>query len=137
MNQKEMKEVSEIAANVYDSGCYMLSLLRALLGREPTLEEIVTNYKDFVKKGFMDKDCYMKQPLEIVKMLTGRNWRMTKSDTLDKTADIIIGYWYNPKTNYHHFVLMNKANKVVWDSLVDSNTVKNGKIESYRLFWKI
>lgn len=139
MNQKELKKVSDAAKQIYDYGCYFMSLLyvRNKPYSEPaTLDELLRYYDLFISKGLMDPDCYVKDPCAILNYLTGKKYTVKKSEVLDPTADIIIGRWYNPATNFHHFVVMDRANNVVWDSLADSNTVKNGIIESYRLFYE-
>ena len=139
MNQKDLKKVSEAAKQIYDYGCYFMSLLyvRNKPYSEPAnLDEILTYYDTFVEIGWMDPDCYVKDPCAILNYLTGKKYSVKKDVVLDPSANIIIGRWYNPDTNFHHFVVMDRANNVVWDSLADSNTVKNGIIESYRLFYE-
>lgn len=139
MNQKELKKVSEAAQRIYDYGCYFMSLLyvRKISYSEITsLDELLMYYDTFVSKGWMDVDCYIKDPCAILKYLTGKKYTAVKDTALDPNANIIIGRWYNPATNFHHFVVMNRDNTIVWDSLGDSNTVKNGVIESYRLFYE-
>ena len=85
----------------------------------------------------MDEDCFIKNPCAILNHLTGKKYSVTKDSVLDSDATHIIGYYYNPNTNLHHFVVMDKYNEVKWDSIEDSNTVKNGFVESYRLFKEI
>ena len=55
---------------------------------------------------------------------------------LDTNADIAIALWFNPRTNFHHFVLMNKDGTVRWDPIFNSKTVEEGVIESWRLFYR-
>lgn len=139
MNQKELKKVSVAAKQIHDYGCYFMSLLyvRSIPYSElTTLDELFKYYDTFVSKGWMDVDCYVKDPCAILGYLTGKKYSVKKDVVLDTSADIIIGRWYNPATNLHHFVVMDRDNTIVWDSLVDSNTVKNGIIESYRLFYE-
>lgn len=138
MNQKDLKKVSEVAKQIYDYGCYFLSLLyvRSKPYSEPAnLDEILTYYDTFVEMGWMDSDCYVKDPCAILKYLTGKKYTVKKDVVLDPNANIIIGRWYNPTTNLRHFVVMDRYNMVVWDSLGDSSTVRDGVIESYRLFY--
>ena len=139
MKQKDLKKVSEAAKQIYDYGCYFMSLLyvRNIYYSEiPAIDELFMYYDTFIAKGWMTSDCYVKDPCAILKYLTGKKYSVKKSEVLDPSAAIIIGRWYNPATNFHHFVVMDKRNTVVWDSLADSNTVKNGIIESYRLFYE-
>lgn len=139
MNQKELKKVSEAAKQIYDYGCYFMSLLyvRNIPYSEPaTLDELLKYYDTFIARGWMDPDCYVKDPCAILKFLTGKKYTVKKDVVLDPSASIVIGRWYEPTTNFHHFVVMDRDNTVVWDSLKDSHTVKNGIIESYRLFYE-
>ena len=134
MTQNKLKGLEKKVKNIYDYGCYFLDLLYVAKCREPILEEIVTYYDTFITEGWMEENCFVKNPCAILSYLTGRKFSVTKDVVLDPSATYIIGYFYNPTTNLHHFVVMNKDNKVIWDSLENSNTVKNGFIESYRLF---
>lgn len=139
MNQKDLKKVSEAVKQIYDYGCYFLSLLyvRNTPYSEPAnLDEILMYYDTFVEIGWMDPNCYVKDPCAILEYLTGKKYSVKKDAVLDTSANIIIGRWYNLDTNLHHFVVMDRANNVVWDSLKDSYTVRNGYIESYRNFYE-
>lgn len=139
MNQKDLKKVSEATKQIYDYGCYFLSLLYVsnIPYSEPAnLDEILMYYDTFVSKGWMDPDCYVKDPCSILRYLTGKTYTVKKDTVLDPNANIIIGLWHNPTTNLRHFVVMNSKNNVVWDSLGHSTTVADGYIESYRNFYE-
>lgn len=111
-------------------GCYFLSLLKAFNRTSDFLEL----YDKYISKGFMDSDCYIKNPVGIVTDLSGYNkWNVEKLTSFKK-GDIVIAYYFNKNTGLHHFVLFDNDNKLVWDSLGRSNTVRNGVIESYRIF---
>lgn len=115
-----------------ESGCYFFCLLHSV-GKE---NDALNIYKKVVDIGWMDEDCYIKDPCAILKYLTGKKYTVVKDTALDPSADIIIGLWHNPATNLHHFVIMDSNNNVVWDSLGHSTTVADGSIESYRLFYE-
>ena len=116
--------------NIGKYGCYFLSILKAFNRTEDFLEL----YDTYVSKGFMDSDCFIKNPVSIAKDLSIHNkWNVEKTTTF-KQGDIVIAYYYNKTTGLHHFVLFDNNNKLVWDPLGQSNTVKNGVIESYRVF---
>lgn len=139
MNQKDLKKASEAAKQIYDYGCYFMSLLyvRNTPYSEPTtLDDLLRYYDLFISNGWMDPDCYVKDPCAILKYLTGKKYTVKKDAALDPSASITIGRWYNPTTNLRHFVVMDRYNTVVWDSLVDSGTVRDGFVESYRLFYE-
>lgn len=139
MNQKDLKKVSEAAKQIYDYGCYFMSLL--YVRRIPysdliALDELLKYYDTFIIRGWMDPDCYVKDPCTILKYLTGKKYTVKKDVVLDPGANIIIGRWYNPDTNLHHFVVMDSNNNVTYDPLGESLTVAGGAIESYRLFYE-
>ena len=139
MNQKDLKKVSEAAKQIYDYGCYFMSLLyvRKVPYTELTsLDELLKYYIIFVSKGWMDFDCYVKDPCAILRYLTGKSYTVVKDAVLDPKASIIIGLWHNPATNFHHFVVMDSNNNVTYDPLGDSITVADGVIKSYRLFYE-
>lgn len=113
-----------------ESGCYFFCLLH-YVGKE---NDALSIYKKVVDIGWMDPDCYVKDPCAILRYLTGKSYTVVKDTVLDPKANIIIGLWHNPATSFRHFVVMDSNNNVVWDSLGDSSTVRDGYLESYRLF---
>ena len=136
MKQNELKDMDKAIKNIYDYGCYLLDLI--YIGKsnnEPSLEEIIKSYYTFITKGWIDSECFVKNPTAILEYFTGKKYKVRKDSVLDKSAMYVIGRFYNPTTNLHHFVVMDYYNKVRWDSIDNSNTVKNGFIESYRLFY--
>lgn len=139
MKQKDFRKISEAAKQIYDYGCYFMSLLyvsKVPCTEPTTVDEVLACYDTFVSKGWMDLDCYVKDPCSILRYLTGKTYTVVKDTVLDPNADIIIGLWHNPATNLHHFVVMDSNNNVVWDSLGYSTTVADGYIESYRLLYE-
>lgn len=136
ITQKDFKLLADKADNIYKGGCYLLCLLKAL---KPELfsniNRLLCVYDDLLEHGYIQADCYIINPEGICKYL-GKEYRVTKSIEIEE-AEIIIAAFHNDRTNYTHFVLMNPDNTVWWDPLVDSTTVKEGKIHSYRIFKKI
>lgn len=137
MRQSDLKVLDKKVEKIYKYGCYFLDLLYISKYQEPTFEEIIKSYDTFITKGWMDEECFIKDPAAILTYLTGKKYSVIKDSVFDRSATHIIGYFYNPNTNLHHFVVMDKYNGVRWDSIEDSNTIKNGFIESYRLFREI
>lgn len=139
MKQKDLKRVSEAARRIYDYGCYFMSLLysrKIPYSEISTLDELFEYYDIFIARGWMDHDCYVKDPCAILRFLTGKKYIVKKDTKLDPNANIIIGRWHNPATEHSHFVVMDRGNNVIWDSLGYSLTVANGAVESYRLFYE-
>lgn len=127
-----MKE-QEIAKNIWNSGCYFLSILYCA----DKLDSAFGLYKTFVLNGWMDEDCYIKKPASIMEYLFGGKYSVTKSLGVDETAAFNIAYYYNPSTQYHHFVVVDRKGNVIYDPMGESYTVKNGYPESYRCFYRI
>lgn len=134
-----MKEipVQKKLLNIGQSGCYFLCLLKSF----DCLDDVLPCYDFFVSKGWMKEDCFIQDPLAIVECLSsGCKYTVEKTTELDGDADIRIAYYYNKSTDLHHFVLVDLNGKVIFDPLgtteSPSNTVKNGYVESYRLFYK-
>lgn len=139
---KKSKEVLEASEKIAEYGCYFLSLCYAGFNevaerkRELIYSEILSNYEEFIEADIIDEDCFVKHPEEILRYYTGDEWKVKKSLEFDTNADIAIALWFNPRTNFHHFVLMNKDGTVRWDPIFNSKTVEEGYIESWRLFYK-
>lgn len=139
MNQKDLKKISEAVKQIYEYGCYFMSLLyvgNVYYSGISTVDELLMYYNTFITQGWMDPDCYVKDPCAILKYLTGKKYMVVKDVALDPNANIVIGRWHNPATNHYHFVVMDRNNNVVWDSLGYSITVADGVVESYRLFYE-
>lgn len=132
ITQRDFKTLADKANSIYNGGCYLLCLLKAL---KPELfnsiDRLLFTYDELLAKGYIESDCYIKNPEAICKYF-GKNYHIEKSVTF-KPADIAIAAYHNDRTNYTHFVLMSDANTVAWDPLVNSVTVAEGKIHSYRL----
>jgi hypothetical protein len=114
-------------------GCYFFCLLK--LGKMEN--QYLYYYNLFLEKGWIDRECTVFKPWLILKELLGKTYNVEKTTTFDEKATFIIAYFYNPSTKLHHFVIIDKKKNVIYDSLGDSNTVKNGYIESYRLFYEV
>ncbi len=118
---------------IKESGCYFYSLIVAA-GHQP--EEAETLYRKMITNGLMMEDCYITNPCEILKELTGNKYTVAKTKIYDSHANIKIARWYNPETGDEHFVLMKDEKTVLFDSFGLSNTVNNGYIKDWRLFYE-
>lgn len=79
----------------------------------------------------MTEDCYIQDPVKILKYLTGDNYKVERVEKLPLHYDFAVYHYYNSATGLGHFVLPD------WDPLGDSITRRNGVIDSYRVFTKI
>ena len=93
--------------------------------------DILCALKMALDNDWIDKEYTVKNPTAILEYLTGAKWSKETVTTLpsyipDNTYTIAV--YYNPKTNFTHF-------RRRWgDTLIDSKTVKEGKIKEYRIF---
>lgn len=125
-NQRELEYLGNY-------GCYYFSICYSLGVTD--IVKALEIYRKSVKLGFMDKDCYIKNPGLLAGMISGHTYKVTKTierPKMDSKKDFIIGEYYNPKTNFTHFC--NVTNTPIYDPLGDSVTVKEGFIRSYRYF---
>jgi hypothetical protein len=129
-----MKNYQDNSSNtqIKESGCYFYCLIVAA-GHKP--EEAEALYEEMISYGYMLEDCYIVNPCRILRRLTNKMYIIAKSKTCDPNAYIKIARWYNPETKYEHYVLMADNETVLFDSFGESDTVKNGYIADWRLFY--
>lgn len=136
MKQSELYSTIEKLNNIKVSGCYFLDLLFVAKGKEPELDDMLHYYDFFIENDWMDNGCYIKNPCAILEFLTDKKFTVKKDSVFDASATYIIGYYHNPRLNINHFVVMSKDDKVRWDSIENSVTVRDGIKTSYRLFYE-
>lgn len=121
-------EIQSKLLKIGNYGCYFLCLLHATKHGD---SEIIELYDYFCQKGYMTEDCYIQDPIKILKYLRGDNYRIERTEKLPAKYDFYVEHWYNEKTKLGHFTLPD------FDPLGNSNTRLNGKIDSYRVFTKV
>lgn len=96
--------------------------------------QIYDCYVQFVMDRLMNEDCYILDPVQILRQAGRRDIdKVEKAYRPDIAAKVTIGYFVNGP--YGHFVLCNNDGEVIFDPLGSSNSVKNGTVQSYRLFY--
>ena len=132
--------VQEYCKNIGATGCYFLSIVKAAEDYTGKEIDVVHSYIKVTQLGYMDMDCYVKDPAAIMNYLTGEKWSTTKAEISykPKPKDIIIGRFERKAsmTTYTHFVLLDSNKNVIYDSFGKSRTVQDGKLMSLRVFWK-
>ena len=94
-------------------------------------------WKEAVKKGYISEDDNILKHTELANEFFALSVRYDEKhhkaeEEIPGEVKIVFGkYVYK----YGHFVVLNKKKKVVFDSLGESNTVKNGKLESMRWYY--
>lgn len=94
--------------------------------------EVLFYFRLAKKKGIVDTDCFVNDWGKLASLMADEweSFRCEKSNLKDKNAVFCMEYWYNPRTKLHHFKLKD------FDPLGNSQTVKEGMIESYRNFYR-
>jgi len=153
----EIIPVQKIAKVLGDTGCYFSSIVYLAENILKVKVDIIRYFFVFNKtktsngKQWIEDDCYMNRPdlvllnilqQEIIK--NGLN-KVVNSVNVQNVKDIK----YTPKNNeyligcyewkatghtYSHFVVLDSKKNVIYDPLGESNTVKNGKLVSLRVF---
>lgn len=115
-------------------GCYFSVLLKIANPKTHAINQIEA-YDIAIKNKWMDSDCYVREPGKIIEHFSNyKKVEVRKEFNLayiPEENEVLIGCFVLNKET--HFVLLDKNKKVLWDPLGISNTVKNGKLESYRI----
>ncbi len=111
-----------------NTGCLLLCLL--------SIAEEVINYNidtigacvKLLEDGCVADDFFCKDQERALFLLTGKKWKKEVRRSLPSTVPInmyTVERWYNQRTGYTHF------KRRGFDTLVNSVTVKEGKLTSY------
>lgn len=115
-----------------DEGCYFLCLLKACNVME---HKILDAYYKCLRHDYIGDDCFIKDGISILRMFGMNVSKMDKVDAesinLERDYKVKIACYVNGR--YTHFVLYKDGE--IWDSLGDSNTVRNGVLKSWRLYY--
>lgn len=123
--------IQSIAKLLGENGCYFFCILKRF-GRE---YDALKLYEDFLKKGYLEKDCYLVRPDLIAEAVSGQKWTVRKEskDYVCKPGEWEVQRWERktPGLIYNHFVLPD------WDPLGTSMTRVSGVLESKRIFKEV
>ena len=120
--------IQEIFGRIGAEGCYFLCLGKAAGVLD---NEVLFYYETFIQKGFLEQDCFVNDPVAILRYLGVPVTTVEKSKTLKDGKIICARYKY---MNHRHFVLVDRYGNIIFDPLGESNTVKKGQVEDYRIF---
>jgi hypothetical protein len=133
--------IQTFLAEAGESACYALDIIKiAEIFSRRDFDPLVALQRG-IETGFIAYDpqnpndnnnFYVKDPASYLGMLTGELWTVTKEypDYKPMLTDWIVERWERTRgqVTTSHFRLPD------WDSLLDSQTVKYGKIASLRVF---
>lgn len=121
-----------------ETGCYFLSILHAA-------ERITGQYIDAfaafmmaISKAMVRDDCFVTDPAGLLGYLTGEPWAVTKEaagyQCRGGEVEILRYEWQEVGELHGHFVVGNCLGEIEYDPYGESQTVKNGKLVSKRVF---
>lgn len=131
---------SKLNAKIHEYGCYFMDIVWHAVrkkGLEVTPEIINTLYDKAIAAGGMNENCLILNPDVVFKTLgldvkyTGRHEKPSRRCAMN---EIEILKFTNPTTGFSHFVAGDGYGHVAYDSLGESVTVREGYLESKRIF---
>lgn len=133
-----IKGMQKMALEIGKYGCYFLSIVEAAERETGKNFPIMSTFLDMGKRGYIGEDSYILAPDRIMTALTGKAYavRHEAKDYRAKEGEIeILRYEWRKKGEVSaHFVLGDGNGRVAYDPLDGANTVKNGAVESKRIF---
>lgn len=124
----------KVALAIGKYGCYFSCLIKIAEKIAAKSIDIIDMFNQCKAKGWIDSECFVQNPDKILAFMTGKKIYVSKTnDTQYKSNDneIVIGCFKWNK--YSHFVVLNSDKKIEYDPLENSNTAKNGTLESLRI----
>ena len=130
----------ELLENIRENGCLFLCFAEVspLVFVEQNGRKALNKiWKEAVKKGHISEDDIILKHNELANEFFALSVRYDEKhhkaeEEIPSEVKIIFGkYVYK----YGHFVVLSRKKKVIFDSLGESNTVKNGKLESMRFYY--
>ena len=112
-------------------GCYLLCILHHFNADDDVLDW----YNTLLAEKLIDKDCYVKDPVAVARLVGGGKWDVTHAEAVYRPLasewEVLRYERVADGTTYSHFVLPN------WDPLGDSQTRLKGKLKSKRIFRRL
>ena len=131
-------DIQKFCLEIGNYGCYLLSIMKALrryCDEPKILEALAEDYDELKRRGIIGPECTVLLPEELCSYYGFYGIKVKKTKKWPSgTYSFVIGKYYNKNTGYSHFVLMEGPDEVKFDPLGNSKTVRDGHIESYRVF---
>ena len=114
-----MKNIQDIYKSLGDYCCLLLCYLH-----EANIDVNITKYfNELVELDIIDNDCYVLDGDRLLKFFSSDK-RIARGT--NENGNTIVPYKYG---NAEHFVVVNERKEIVFNSLENSNCVKNGFID--------
>lgn len=130
--KKRYKGIQTTLLHCGETGCLFLALMSIV-------EEFLKKPCDLIncinvlrETNCIEDNFYVNDSLMMLSLLTGKRWHRRESISLPdviKENEFTIEKWYNPRTNFTHF------RRRGFDSLANSITVREGKLQEYYIYW--
>lgn len=116
-----MKKIQDIYKSLGEYGCLLLCYLH-----EANIDVNIAKYfNDLVELDIIDNDCYVLDADRLLKFF-GSDKRVVRG--INPNGNTIVKF-RTATSNEGHFVVINKNREIVFNSLENSNCVKNGFID--------
>ena len=113
--------IQDIYKTLGDYGCLLLCYLK-----EANIKVDITKYfNELVEFDIIDKDCFVKDANRLLKYF-GSDKRVTRG--FNPNGNTIVKF-VTLTSKEGHFVIIDKNKKIVYNTLENSNCVKNGFID--------
>ena len=120
--------IQTVFKNAGESACLFLSLLSIAEEYTGLPIDFIVAYNRCIDMDLIGKDFFCKDQEKILAVFTGKRWKKTVVQKLPNPVPdemYTVAKWYNERTNFTHF------RRRGFDTLIDSVTVKEGKIIEY------
>lgn len=116
-----MKKIQDIYKSLGEYGCLLLCYLH-----EANIDVDITKYfNELVELDIIDNDCFILDANRLLKYF-GSELRVKRG--FNPNGNTIVKF-RTANSNEGHFVVVNKNREIVFNSLEESNCVKNGFID--------
>ena len=116
-----MKKIQDIYKSLGEYGCLLLCYLH-----EANIDVDITKYfNELVELDIIDEECYILDANRLLKYF-GSDKRVVRG--FNPNGNTIVKF-RTAASNEGHFVVINKNREIVFNSLENSNCVKNGFID--------
>ncbi len=116
-----MKKIQDIYKSLGEYGCLLLCYLH-----EANIDVNITKYfNELVELEIIDNDCYVLDGDRLLKFF-GSDKRIARG--INENGNTIVKF-RTSTSKEGHFVVINKNREIVFNSLENSNCVKNGFID--------
>ena len=114
-------KIQDVYASIGNYGCLLLCYLNEACVKA----DIVKHFEELTQLDIIDEDCYILDANRLLKFF-GSELRVKRG--FNPNGNTIVKF-RTATSNEGHFVVINKNREIVFNSLENSNCVKNGFID--------